>query len=171
MKNMNINHAQKGFTLIELMIVVAIIGILAAIAIPQYQNYIGRANVASAVSTLSANKTGLEDYVMNYGEFPDGSTEPAPASGTPGDPAYTAPVRGERPADLGIVQPSFGKVTITEVAANPGAGYIELVFSSGNPGVNGNAVRYIRDAEGTWTCATTVEEDFVDKACAPVTSF
>lgn len=52
-------NAQKGFTLIELMIVVAIIGILAAIAVPQYQNYVTRANGANAITQLASAKTQM----------------------------------------------------------------------------------------------------------------
>src|SRR5690554_2405388 len=64
MKNIQINHAQKGFTLIELMIVVAIIGILAAIAIPQYQDYIARSQVSRVVGEVSSVKTQAEDLLM-----------------------------------------------------------------------------------------------------------
>ena len=61
---------QKGFTLIELMIVVAIIAILAAIAIPAYQNYLIRAQVSEGLSLVSAAKTGVDEFATNYGKFP-----------------------------------------------------------------------------------------------------
>jgi type IV pilus assembly protein PilA len=67
MKNIQINHAQKGFTLIELMIVVAIIGILAAVAIPAYQDYTTRARVSEVFSLASSAKTNLYDHYASNG--------------------------------------------------------------------------------------------------------
>lgn len=63
------NKVQQGFTLIELMIVVAIIGILAAVAIPSYQDYTARAQVSEGMSLTSAFKTTLAEYYADKGDF------------------------------------------------------------------------------------------------------
>ena len=65
----------KGFTLIELMIVVAIIGILAAIAIPQYQNYVARAQVSEALVLASGAKTAVAEFRSATGEWPFDNAE------------------------------------------------------------------------------------------------
>lgn len=64
-------RTEKGFTLIELMIVVAIIGILAAVAIPAYTDYLKRAQVSEGVNLLGGLKTPTEEYVGSKGVWPD----------------------------------------------------------------------------------------------------
>ena len=67
---MHMKLLQKGFTLIELMIVVAIIGILAAVAIPAYQDYTARAQVTEAVELLSGGKTAMAEFYADKGVWP-----------------------------------------------------------------------------------------------------
>jgi len=69
MQEIKMNHAQKGFTLIELMIVVAIIGILAAVAIPQYQDYTARTQVSRLVGEVNALKSNAESIFNNGGQI------------------------------------------------------------------------------------------------------
>ncbi|HFA7539006.1 TPA: pilin, partial [Neisseria gonorrhoeae] len=74
------NTLQKGFTLIELMIVIAIVGILAAVALPAYQDYTARAQVSEAILLAEGQKSAVTEYYLNNGEWPANNTSAGVAS-------------------------------------------------------------------------------------------
>ncbi|HHT8445884.1 TPA: pilin [Neisseria meningitidis] len=74
------NTLQKGFTLIELMIVIAIVGILAAVALPAYQDYTARAQVSEAILLAEGQKSAVTEYYLNHGEWPANNNSAGVAS-------------------------------------------------------------------------------------------
>ncbi|EMU2126249.1 pilin [Neisseria gonorrhoeae] len=74
------NTLQKGFTLIELMIVIAIVGILAAVALPAYQDYTARAQVSEAILLAEGQKSAVTEYYLNNGKWPKDNGDAGVAS-------------------------------------------------------------------------------------------
>ncbi|MBW3916652.1 pilin [Neisseria meningitidis] len=90
------NTLQKGFTLIELMIVIAIVGILAAVALPAYQDYTARAQVSEAILLAEGQKSAVTEYYLNHGIWPGDNTSAGVATSTDIKGKYVAGVKVEK---------------------------------------------------------------------------
>ena len=131
-----LKKVQQGFTLIELMIVIAIIGILAAIAIPAYQNYTIRSQVTEGLSLADGWKTSISEYYAQNGSFP--ATSSTTGGGTAGAIAVSGASSGKYVGNIAVSTGGAIVVVYTGPQANSKLSVAANHTLALNPGTDSN---------------------------------
>jgi len=147
MKNIQMNHGQKGFTLIELMIVVAIIGILAAIAIPQYQTYTAKSQVSRVMGEVGALRTAVESCLMEGKDF---ASTPVCDLGWAGSDLLGASEK-DFSGEKGNLVVTFNDDTSVDMVATLGGNASAILTDE--------TIQWVRSSAGSWQCQTSLWTD------------
>ncbi len=149
----------KGFTLIELMIVIAIIGILAAIAIPQYQNYVARSQTTRVYAELADLRNTVEDCLTNgKTAIGTGANECDPRATASNMLQGNSQVGASIPTNYGVAQLD-NPLTIT-------SSIVGTISNSSSVILHGKKVKLSRNADGGWSCSSNVGVKFLPTGCS-----
>ena len=152
---------QKGFTLIELMIVVAVIGILAAIAIPQYQNYVSKSQVSRVMSESGQVRTAVEACILDgRTTVGDGAGECDP--GATGSNLVTGAAQTSitLPTGTGVPQVTDPLTATSTIVATFGGNAAAVLTDAGA------SLTWTRSADGSWACSTAnVPNNLIPNGC------
>ncbi|WP_170231097.1 pilin [Psychrobacter frigidicola] len=150
---------QSGFTLIELMIGVAIIGILAAIAIPLYQSYVSKTQTTRVISELAQLRLSVEECLQT-GRTKIGldSHECDPRATESNLIVGGSQVGVVLPNNMGVAQMSNPLTLTTSITA--------VVSTQVTPTLTGKKVEWLRTNEGSWSCSSNIEPAYLPKSCS-----
>jgi type IV pilus assembly protein PilA len=133
---MNIQKSQQGFTLIELMIVVAIICILASVALPAYQDYVAKSQVAAGLAEITPGKIMTETLINE----------------------------GTQVADVAAIGLAAGTSNCSLIAASSALDVATIECTlNGSTSIKGRSIKWSRTGAGVWSCSTDVDAKYKGK--------